>query len=598
MMHRSDGFDEFGNPESRAYDLGGGDEDRIRGERILFYTCHIPDGPVAMAELKRMMAERGLQLDMHFGPATGPSDLTAGLLAGYTQLWYLSGDRSTLSTQQVQLVADYVRRGNGLAIWADNEPFYADANLLAQALIGCRFSGNKQADRVMVPGAERSRGHFIEHQLTQGVNNLYEGITICTIEAAPGTVALLGQSHDGQFCMGCYEHDGQRIVLDSGFTKLYPDRLHRSAGLGRYLSNIAFWLAKGSRDIEYRLLTTGRREIAAVGQGVTSPAYAFDVDKAAATTCVLQWESSATLGLTLRSPDGTVAGHVSSHSPVRVGLQAYEPGTWSAEVTGVDTRGAQVPYVLRATQSTEVDPVVAAPPARLGGDAEGQVIMPFYVLCDVSGSMAGDLDQLAKGLDELHRGLLAEPLINDLVMMSVITFNDSARTLVPLAAPEDIVLPQLPAAAGLTNYSAAFQEFRRVFDADRARLKAVGHRVYRPCVYFLTDGEPTDHNYLQTYESLLTSRNNPAYPYLCVFGFRDATEATVRGLAHADAGGPHKRGRWFLAGQGHSVRETLASLVEVIGNSILQSAQSAMSGVPEVTLPTAVPGMVGGPNQA
>ncbi len=597
MERISDGFDEFGNPEGRAFDLGGGNEDRILGERILFYHCPVPDGPVAEAELRRMMAERGFHMDIRHAPRGGGCDLSAGLLSGYTQLWYLSGSSPTLSVSQTQMIVDYVRQGNGLAIWADNEPFYADANILAQALIGSRFSGNKMADRVMVPGPQRSRGHFVEHQLTQGVNNLYEGITICTIHDAPA-VTLLGQSHDGQFCLGCFESEGRRVVLDTGFTKLYPDRLHRSAGLGRYLANIAFWLAKGSRDVEYRLLTSGREEIATIGRGATSPEYPFPVAKPAAAMCLLQWDGAATLRLSLRAPDGTVASHASSHSPIRVGLQAYTPGTWSAQVTGVDTPSARIPYVLKATYTTDVTATQDVSHVDSGVHAEGQVVMPFYILCDTSGSMAGDLPDLAKGLEELHLGLLTEPIVNDLVMMSVITFNDSARTLVPLAAPENITLPTLPAATGLTNYSAAFREFHRAFEADRARLKGKGHRIYRPCVYFLTDGEPTDQNYLDTFKALLTQEHNPAYPYLCAFGFRDASQATIQKLAHADTGGPHKRAQWFIAGQGHSVRQTLAAMVDVIGKSILQSAQSAFGGAPQVVLPKNIPGMVGGQDPA
>ncbi|GIF23111.1 uncharacterized protein YegL [Actinoplanes tereljensis] len=591
MVRASDGYDEFGNPEGRAFDLGGGDEDRIRGERILLYHCPIVDGPVAEAGLQRLLADRGLTLDVRHGPRHGGCDLTDQLLSQYTQLWFLSGAVPTVSPQQIQMISDYVAAGNGLAIWADNEPFYADANLLAKALIETGFSGNKQADHVMVPGSEHSPGFFIEHQLTQGVNNLYEGITICTIHPAPG-VTILGQSHDGQQCLGCYEDENRRIVLDTGFTKLYPDRLHRSAGLGRYLSNIAFWLARGSRDVEYRLLTTGRTKIAAIGPGATSPPYPFEVSKAAATTCILQWTGPGALELSVRAPDGTRASHRSSQSPIRVGLQAYLPGTWSAEVTGVDVRSAQQ-YVLTASFATDVRAPDTTRRPAVQTDAAGQIVMPFYVLCDVSGSMAPDLTDLTEGLHALHRGLLAEPVINDLVMMSVITFNDSARTVVPLAAPEDISLPVLPAPVGLTNYSAAFREFHQAFEADRTRLKGEGKRVYRPCVYFLTDGEPTDQNYLQTFQALLTHQNNLAYPYICVFGFRDAQPATLEAMAHADAGGSHKRGRWFVAERGQSVSQTLTALVGVIGKSILQSAQSASSGVPEVNLPTHVPGMTG-----
>ena len=592
VARTAEGYDEFGNPEGRAFDLGGGDEDRIRGERILLYQCAIIDGPVAEKELQRLLAERGLTLDVRREPRHGDCDLTGQVLSQYTQLWFVSGRTPTLSAQQVQMIGDFVSAGNGLAIWADNEPYYADANLLAEALIGTRFSGNKKADRVMVPGPQRSPGCFVEHQLTQGVNNLYEGITICTIHPATG-VTILGQSHDGQLCLGCYEDENRRIVLDTGFTKLYADRLHRSAGLGRYLSNIAFWLAKGSRDVEYRLLTTGRSEIPAVGPGATSPPYPFDIGKPAATTCILQWSGPTTLELSVRAPDGTRATHRSSQSPIRVGLQAYLPGTWSAEVTGVDVRSAPQQYVLTASFATDVRAADTTRRLEAPKDEVGQIVMPFYVLCDVSGSMAPDLAELNDGLRALHRGLLSEPVINDLVMMSVITFNDSARTVVPLAAPEDMTLPALPTPVGLTNYSAAFREFHQAFEADRARLKGEGKRVYRPCVYFLTDGEPTDHNYLQTFQALLTHQNNPAYPYICVFGFRDARPATLEALAHADAGGPHKRGRWFVAERGQSVSQTLTALVGVIGKSILQSAQSASGGVPEVSLPMNVPGMTG-----
>ena len=38
--NRGAGFDEFGNPAEKAYDLGGVDDDRLRGERILFCVAY------------------------------------------------------------------------------------------------------------------------------------------------------------------------------------------------------------------------------------------------------------------------------------------------------------------------------------------------------------------------------------------------------------------------------------------------------------------------------------------------------------------------------------------------------------------------------
>ena len=68
MRRAAAGFDEFGNPKGRAYDLGGGDENRIRGERILIYPPRIHDCVCAEADLHRVMIERGLHLDMRYAP--------------------------------------------------------------------------------------------------------------------------------------------------------------------------------------------------------------------------------------------------------------------------------------------------------------------------------------------------------------------------------------------------------------------------------------------------------------------------------------------------------------------------------------------------
>jgi hypothetical protein len=347
MARIADGFDRFGNPEGRAFDLGGGDEDRIRGESILLYICPVPDGVYAEQEMRTLMAERGLHLDIRHAPATGGCTLDAQLLAGYTQLWYISGATQTLSDQQVQMIVSYVRSGNGLAIWADNEPLYADANLLARALTGSSFSGNRPGDKVMVPGPPDTPGRFVEHQLTQGVNNLYEGITICTIDPGPG-VTVVGKSHDGQRCVGCFEREGQRVVLDTGYTKLYTEYYDKSAGLGRYLSNIAFWLARGSRGVEYELLSPGRSEIASVKKGEKSKEYRFDVSGAAAATCIVQWEGKAILGVTVRAPDGSVAGRGSSPtSPLRVTVLTPAPGTWACTVEGLDVPPAGMTYAAK-----------------------------------------------------------------------------------------------------------------------------------------------------------------------------------------------------------------------------------------------------------
>lgn len=334
-------FDEHGNPTGHEFDLGGGDEDRVSGEKILLYTFVSMD-----SRLQQVIAERNLHMDIRSAPAYGSCDLNEKLLSEYSQLWYISSDRPTLSSQQVQMIARYVRAGNGLAIWADNDPYYADANLLAQALIGTSFSGYKQADRVMVPGPELEPGRFIEHPLTQGVNNLYEGITICTIAPTPN-VTILGQSHDEQLCVGCFERENQRIVLDTGFTKLYTGYFEKSAGISRYLCNIAFWLARGRRGVEYRLLTPSRENMATINPDKISEEYKSTIIEPTSLTYILQWHGSATLGLTVREPRGSVVrDEFSSDGLLRINLRADTMGDWICQVRGVKVPSLNFPYVL------------------------------------------------------------------------------------------------------------------------------------------------------------------------------------------------------------------------------------------------------------
>ncbi len=342
-------FDAHGNPEGHAFDLGGGDEDRVSGEKILLYVdYHLThyDGFKNGNHLQTAVAERNMEMDFRVASQHGNMDLNERLLSEYSQLWYISGSSVTLSQKQVQMLTEYVRSGNGLAIWADNDPYYADANLLAQALIGTRFSGDKRADEIMIPGDQVAPGFFIEHPLTQGVNNLYEGVTICTIAPTDG-VTILGQSHDGQLCLGCFEQEDQRIVLDTGFTKLYSDLFHRSAGIARYLCNIAFWLARGTRSVEYKLLTPARKGMATISQGETSESYTFTTEQPTLLTYILQWGGNATLGLVLRDPSGTVVcDENSDDSPLHIELQANTIGSWICQVKGVSVSTPMFPYVL------------------------------------------------------------------------------------------------------------------------------------------------------------------------------------------------------------------------------------------------------------
>jgi len=218
---------------------------------------------------------------------------------------------------------------------------------------------------------------------------------------------------------------------------------------------------------------------------------------------------------------------------------------------------------------------------------EGQVIMPFYLLADVSSSMRDDEDELNRAIGDLVQSIVKDPVVDDLVMLSVIAFNHVAKTVVELDSPSNITLPTLRAGGG-TRYDSAFREYNRAFSADRANLRQQGIKVYRPCVFFLTDGDPADiDSYLQTFRSLFaydpeTHTGNRAFPYFVPFGFREAAARVIQSLAYPDFGAT--KGRWFLS-RSKSAAEILTTVSEVLGRTVISAGESASRGAPMLVPP-------------
>ncbi|MTD54794.1 vWA domain-containing protein [Amycolatopsis pithecellobii] len=217
---------------------------------------------------------------------------------------------------------------------------------------------------------------------------------------------------------------------------------------------------------------------------------------------------------------------------------------------------------------------------------DGQVIMPFYLIVDVSSSMSGDIQELNEAIQQLIRDICDDPVVDDLVMLSIITFNHNAQTIVPLDSPSSLTPPTVTASGG-TNYGAAFREYHQVFEQDRAKLKSQRIKMYRPCVFFLTDGAPGDGNYAETFQSLFAydpeqKTGNRAFPYFVPFGFRSAPEEVMRKLAYPNFG--RTKGRWFLS-RSNSVKEVLKAMTEVIGKTVISSGQSASQGLPQIVPP-------------
>lgn len=210
----------------------------------------------------------------------------------------------------------------------------------------------------------------------------------------------------------------------------------------------------------------------------------------------------------------------------------------------------------------------------------GQLVMPFYVLCDVSYSMTNDMPALNEGIQRLRRAIVSEPAIDDVAHISIMTFSDEGKVVVPLSQMSEHSVPALTVEGG-TNYGAAFRALAQTITRDSAGLKAQGYKVYRPCAFFLSDGAPGDSDWEETFRATLTY--DPAahvgmkgHPVFVPYGFRDAPEHVLRKLAY-----PMGKAKWYHC-KSAAIEDALKGMLDNIMNTVITSGNSASSSQPAV----------------
>ncbi len=117
--------------------------------------------------------------------------------------------------------------------------------------------------------------------------------------------------------------------------------------------------------------------------------------------------------------------------------------------------------------------------------------LPVYLLLDCSGSMTGEpIEAVRQGIKALVSDLRADPQALETAYLSIITFNSSAYQ-TPLEDLASFVEPSI-VASGSTALGDALRVLNRSIDTDLRRGSETQRGDYRPVVFLLTDGQPTD----------------------------------------------------------------------------------------------------------
>lgn len=118
--------------------------------------------------------------------------------------------------------------------------------------------------------------------------------------------------------------------------------------------------------------------------------------------------------------------------------------------------------------------------------------LPVYLVLDCSGSMSGEpIEAVRMGLRALLSDLQQDPQALETIWLSVITFESSARQVVPLTEIGAFQEPTLQA-GGSTAFGDALTLLAKCIDKEVRKTTATQKGDWKPLVFIMTDGQPTD----------------------------------------------------------------------------------------------------------
>ena len=118
--------------------------------------------------------------------------------------------------------------------------------------------------------------------------------------------------------------------------------------------------------------------------------------------------------------------------------------------------------------------------------------LPVYLLLDTSGSMYGEpIEAVKNGVQTLISTLRSDPYALETAFISIITFNSSAQQIAPLTELAAFQQPNIEA-SGCTALGEALELLSQKIDSEITKTTAEVKGDWRPLIFIMTDGVPTD----------------------------------------------------------------------------------------------------------
>lgn len=149
------------------------------------------------------------------------------------------------------------------------------------------------------------------------------------------------------------------------------------------------------------------------------------------------------------------------------------------------------------------------------------------LLLDVSGSMSGErIDALNDGLVFFQQDLDKRDLVKHRVDVAVITFGSEvtvAQDFIPAADFEAATLT----ASGATRMGGAIEKALDMLEERKEFYRLRGNPVYRPWIFLITDGSPTDDGVWQSAANRVREAEKKKAVIFWAIGVEGADQSTL-----------------------------------------------------------------------
>jgi uncharacterized protein YegL len=192
------------------------------------------------------------------------------------------------------------------------------------------------------------------------------------------------------------------------------------------------------------------------------------------------------------------------------------------------------------------------------------------LILDVSGSMLGEpLRQLQEGIEVYKDSLHSEPLARQRVEVAILTFGGKVELMCPFATVDAFSIPRLEA-RGDTPMGQAVVEGLSLLNSQKTVYKQHGIAYYRPWIFLLTDGGPTDahtHYWAEAAQRVKEGESKKSFSFFAVgvegADMRRLSEISVREPLKLQGLEFRKMFEWLSASQQAVSRSTPGDTVKL-----------------------------------